>query len=41
LASEAKLLGDFPGLRRYMERMYQHPKAPPRIAAAFAALAPI
>jgi glutathione S-transferase len=37
-ANEATLLGDFPGLRRYMERMYRRPNAAPRIATAFAAL---
>ena len=39
-ANEATLLGDFPALRQYMERMYRRPKAAPRIAAAFAALGP-
>jgi glutathione S-transferase len=37
-ANEARLLGDYPGLRTYMERMYARPKAPLRIAAAFASL---
>ena len=37
-ANEARLLGDYPGLRAYMERMYARPKAPLRIAAAFASL---
>jgi glutathione S-transferase len=37
-ANEARLLGDYPGLRVYMERMYARPKAPLRIAAAFASL---
>ena len=37
-ANEARLLDDFPGLRRYMERMYRRPNAAPRIATAFAAL---
>lgn len=37
-ANEARLLGDYPGLRAYMERMYARPKAPMRIAAAFASL---
>jgi glutathione S-transferase len=32
------LLGRFPGLVAYMERMYARPKAPLRIAAAFAAI---
>src|SRR5262249_19152740 len=32
---EAKLLDEFPVLRRYMERMYARPKAPQRIAKAF------
>lgn len=35
--NEAKVLGDFPQLVAYMERMYARPHAPPRIAAAFAA----
>lgn len=37
-ANESRLLGDFPDLVAYMERMYQRPKAPLRIAAAFAAV---
>ena len=37
-ANEARLLGDYPVLRAYMERMYARPKAPLRIAAAFASL---
>lgn len=37
-ANEIGLLDGFPTLRAYMERMYQRPKAAPRIAAAFAAL---
>jgi glutathione S-transferase len=37
-ANEAKLLGDFPGQRRYVEHMYRRPHAAPRIATAFAAL---
>jgi glutathione S-transferase len=37
-ANEARLLGDYPGLRVYLERMYARPKAPLRIAAAFASL---
>jgi glutathione S-transferase len=32
---EARLLDDFPVLRRYMERMYERPAAPLRIAEAF------
>jgi len=32
---EARLLDEFPVLRRYMERMYARPKAPQRIAEAF------
>jgi glutathione S-transferase len=37
-ANEVRLLEDLPGLRAYMERMYARPKAPPRIAEAFASL---
>jgi len=37
-ANEARLLGDYPGLCAYVERMYARPKAPLRIAAAFASL---
>ncbi|WP_437542282.1 glutathione S-transferase family protein [Sorangium sp. So ce367] len=37
-ASEADLLGDFPQLRTYMDRMYARPHAAPRIAQAFASL---
>jgi len=33
-----RLLDDLPRLREFMERMYQRPKAPPRIAEAFASL---
>ncbi len=33
-----KLLESLPRLRGYMERMYARPKAPPRIAEAFASL---
>jgi len=33
-ANEAGVLGDFPNLRAYMERMYQRPRAPLRIAEA-------
>jgi glutathione S-transferase len=36
--NEVKLLGDYPQLVAYMERMYARPHAPPRIAAAFAAI---
>ena len=36
--NEAGLLGSFPALRSYLERMYARPHAPPRIAAAFASL---
>jgi glutathione S-transferase len=32
---EARLIGDCPRLRAYVERMYARPKAPPRIAEAF------
>jgi glutathione S-transferase len=35
---EAGLLGDFPALRAYVERMYARPHAPMRIAEAFRAL---
>jgi glutathione S-transferase len=37
-ANEVKLLDGLPHLRAYMERMYSRPKAPLRIAAAFASL---
>ncbi|HET8932768.1 MAG TPA: glutathione S-transferase family protein [Polyangiales bacterium] len=37
--NEAKLLGDCPQLLAYMERMYQRPHAPLRIAKAFASIA--
>jgi glutathione S-transferase len=37
-ANEAGLLGEFPRLRAYMQRMYERPSAPPRIAVAFASL---
>jgi glutathione S-transferase len=37
-ANEAHLLGEFPRLHEYMERMYERPHAAPRIAAAFASL---
>src|SRR5215467_16401230 len=36
--NEYKLLGNFPQLRAYIKRMYARPKAPPRIAEAFAAI---
>jgi glutathione S-transferase len=36
--NEYKLLGHCPQLMGYMERMYARPKAPPRIAEAFAAI---
>jgi glutathione S-transferase len=35
-ANEVHLLDSSPHLRRYMERMYSRPKAPPRIAEAMA-----
>jgi glutathione S-transferase len=38
MASMVPLLETFPNLRAYMERMYARPKAPPRIAQAFASL---
>jgi glutathione S-transferase len=37
-ANEVGLLADCPQLRRYIERMYQRPFAPPRIAAALASV---
>ncbi len=37
-ANEVHLLADAPVLRDYLERMYQRPQAPMRIAAAFASL---
>jgi len=37
-ANEVHLLDGLPGLRAYMERMYARPKAPQRIAQAFASL---
>ena len=37
-ANEVKLLEGLPHLKAYMEWMYCRPKAPPRIAAAFASL---
>lgn len=38
MASMVHLLDDLPNLNAYMERMYARPKAPPRIAQAFASL---
>ncbi|MET0988421.1 MAG: glutathione S-transferase family protein [Steroidobacteraceae bacterium] len=35
-ANEAELLGEYPELVQYMERMYSRPKAPMRIVEAFA-----
>jgi glutathione S-transferase len=35
-ADEQEILGDFPGLGEYMERMYRRPHAGPRIATEFA-----
>ncbi|HZD53123.1 MAG TPA: glutathione S-transferase C-terminal domain-containing protein, partial [Woeseiaceae bacterium] len=35
-ANEVNLLGDFPRLQAYLERMYLRSTAPPRIAQAFA-----
>ena len=37
-ADEVKLLEELPTLRSYMEKMYERPHAPPRIAKAFAAV---
>jgi len=37
-ANEARLLGGFPQLEAYMARMYARPRAPPRIAQAFASV---
>jgi glutathione S-transferase len=37
-ANELKLIGGFPQLRAYLERMYTRPTAPQRIADAFAAI---
>ncbi len=37
-ANLVKLLGEFPRLLEYLERMYARPKAPMRIAEAFASL---
>ena len=38
MASTVRLLEPLPSLRAYMERMYARPKAPERIARAFASL---
>ena len=38
-ANEARLLGEFPNLKAYLERMYARPNAPPRIAQALASIA--
>jgi glutathione S-transferase len=38
MASMVPLLESLPNLRAYVERMYARPKAPPRIAQAFASL---
>jgi glutathione S-transferase len=37
-ADETSLLGDFPALRAYVERMYARPRAPQRIEALFRAI---
>ncbi len=37
-ANEQKLLAGLPNLQAYLERMYQRPAAPPRIAEAFASV---
>lgn len=37
-ANEENLLGGFPQLRAYMDRMYARPEAPPRIAQELAAI---
>lgn len=37
-AGEVELLESFPALRAYMERMYERPNAPQRIAEAFASI---
>jgi glutathione S-transferase len=37
-ANEIQLLASFPTLVEYMERMYRRPKAPQRIATAFASI---
>jgi glutathione S-transferase len=38
-ANEARLIGEFPNLTAYLERMYARPNAPPRIAQALASIA--
>ncbi len=38
-ANEARLLGEFPNLKAYLERTYARPNAPPRIAQALASIA--
>ena len=38
-ANEARLIGEFPNLTTYLERMYARPNAPPRIAQALASIA--
>ncbi len=38
-ANEVRLLGEFPNLKAYLERMYARPNAPPRIAQALASIA--
>ena len=38
MAHEASVLGDFPQLVAYMERMYDRPRAPMRIKQAFASI---
>jgi len=38
IMDELELLDGLPRLRAFMERMYERPKAPPRIAQAFASL---
>jgi glutathione S-transferase len=37
-ANEVQLLDNFPNLLKYMERMYDRPNAPPRIAEAIASI---
>lgn len=37
-AGETQLLGDYPSLRSYLERMYARPRAPRRIAEVFRAM---
>jgi glutathione S-transferase len=38
-ANEQRLIDDCPQLRAYLDRIYARPKAPPRIAEAFASAA--